>query len=106
MPPPEQERRSTRRFPMQVPVIICADGEIAEVQGVTRDISAEGVFFQVPEWPRKESAITFRIIVPKELTQGPPIRALCQGHVLRIEPDPSTSRTGIAASIETYAFGK
>lgn len=100
----EQERRAKQRFPVQLPIVITGTPAGGEIQGVTRDVSASGVFFYPKEWPSGLSSIAFKMIFPAEITGTESARVVCKGMVVRLELTPQT-RTGVAATIDSYEFG-
>lgn len=102
-----QERRRKLRFPVQLPIVVLPSGErIDEIRGVTRDVSTRGVFFYVSgEWQLEEASIEFRIFLPEELVLAKNRRAVCRGRVFRVERGLPVNRTGIAATIDSYALG-
>lgn len=99
----QQERRAKQRFPVQVPIVITTAPAGGEIQGVTRDVSANGVFFYPKEWPSGLSSIAFKMIFPPEITGTKSTRVSCRGTVVRLELNAET-RTGVAATIDSYEF--
>jgi len=97
----EQERRAKQRFPVQLPVVIRSVP--SEIHGVSRDVSAVGVFFYTDNWPSGFSPIEFRMIFPAEITGTEPTRVVCKGTVVRVEAGPQ-AKTGVATTIESYTF--
>jgi PilZ domain len=100
----QQERRAKQRFPVQVPIIIIGGPRGGEIQGVTRDVSANGVFFYPKQWRSGLSSIAFKMIFPAEITGTESTRVVCKGTVVRLEEGPR-ARTGVAATIDSYQFG-
>ncbi len=97
-----QDRRIKLRFPMQLPVVIRSVP--GEIHGVTRDVSAAGVFFYTDDWRFGFSPIEFRMILPAQITGTESMRVVCKGTVVRVEESPQT-KTGVAATIDSYEFG-
>jgi hypothetical protein len=64
--------------------------------GVTRDISASGVFFRTRQPLREGDPIEFSVLFEDE-AQGRRWKLACHGWVVRIEPD--ESEPGVAARI-------
>ena len=62
--------------------------------GVTRDISATGVYFTVDDSYEKGTAIEFWIELD---TPGGPLKLQCNGEVMRVDND--GARSGIAVKI-------
>ena len=99
----QQDRRAKQRFPVQLPIVITGAPTGGEIQGVTRDVSANGVFFYPKEWPSGLSSIAFKMIFPAEITGTESTRVACKGTVVRLELTRRT-RTGVAATIDRYEF--
>jgi len=97
----EQERRAKQRFPIQLPFAIGSAS--SAIHGVSRDVSAAGVFFYTDNWPLGFSPIEFRMILPAVITGTESIRVVCKGTVVRVEEDPQ-AKTGVAATIDSYTF--
>jgi hypothetical protein len=100
----EQERRVKQRFLVHLPIVITAAPTRGEIQGVTRDVSANGVFFYPNHWPSGLQSIAFKMILPEEITGSESIRVTCKGTVVRLELTPE-SRMGVAATIDSYELG-
>ncbi len=100
----QDERRAKQRFAVQLPIVITGAPAGGEIQGVTRDVSAIGVFFYPREWPSGLSSIAFKMIFPAEITGTESTRVQCRGTVVRLELNAPT-RTGVAATIDSYEFG-
>lgn len=105
MQPIEEERRRMKRFPMQLPVHIKLGGELGNVLGVTRDISAGGIYFYLSSDIGDRPEIDFIVTFPPEITMVSRVKVRCLGRVVRT--DRKTMRgTGVAASIQRYEFLK
>lgn len=63
-------------------------------------MSSSGVFFYVDNWPLKKSAIEFEISLPADIMLAKRVRA--SGTVVRVESEPKSGRTGIAAAIHRH----
>jgi len=94
----EQERRAKQRFPIQLPLVIRSAP--SEIHGVSRDVSAGGVFFYTDNWPLGFSSIEFRMILPALITGRESVRVVCKGTVTRLED--LKGKTGVAATIDSY----
>jgi len=100
-----QEQRATRRFALRLPVTIkFSDGEVAEAQAQTRDVSARGVFFFMDSRIEEGSPIEFTLTLPPEITLTESIRVRCRGKVVRVDQGGPGSKIGIGAVIEQYDF--
>lgn len=87
---PEQQvsRRRYQRFPLRVPAIFFWKGPRGARQkgeGLTRDISADGVFIVADFCPPSESVIEFEVRLPALDTAGPPLRIRAAGQVVRTD---------------------
>ena len=99
----EQDRRAKQRFAIQLPFVIRSAP--SEIHGVSRDVSAVGVFFYTDNWPLGLSPIEFRMILPALITGTESIRVVCKGTVIRVEEDPQ-AKTGVATTIDSYTFAQ
>ncbi len=98
------EKRAKQRFPVELPIVVAGASTGGEIQGVTRDVSAKGVFFYAKQWPSGVSEIAFKMIFPREITGTESTRVTCKGTVVRVE-ESRQDRTGVAATIDSYDFG-
>lgn len=98
------ERRTSRRFTMSLPLTIRSNGASKESQktGRTRDVSFRGLYFMTDTSYETGAHIEFILTLPKEITQSQDVNIRCFGEVLRVEP--SEGSQGIAARIERYEF--
>jgi PilZ domain len=99
-----EERRSSRRYTMALPVTIRANGNgaKADLAGKTRDVSFRGLYFMTDADCDPGSEIEFILTLPKEITLANDVRIHCYGRVVRVEPQ--TAGHGVAARIERYEF--
>ena len=101
------DKRSRRRYAMALPLQLSAGvGAAPQIQGCSRDISAEGIYFNLPEPCLLGSLLEFELPVPPELAGGSLVRLRCRGRVVRIERRGEPERVGVAATIERYQFVK
>ena len=84
-----QSHRSEERVVMTVPVVL-PDG----TQGVTRDISASGIYFETDPLPLV-SPLSFTVEFKNDGGAGMALR--CRGQVVRVERN--GGRVGVAARI-------
>ncbi|MCX7042486.1 MAG: PilZ domain-containing protein [Gammaproteobacteria bacterium] len=85
-----QTHRSEERVSMKVPVTLPGG-----VTGITRDISASGIYFETDSEPVGDSPLAFTVEFKNEVGVGMTLR--CRGQVLRVEHQ--GSRVGVAARI-------
>jgi hypothetical protein len=104
MAEPQAEQRSTRRFPLQLPLAVKAGTTETEedVSARTRDVSARGVYFFVDSKMEPGSPVEFTLTLPPEITLTESIKVRCKGHIVRV--DEASGRVGIAAAIDEYEF--
>lgn len=103
MAQPQPEKRSTRRFLLELPISITfagnADGELT---AQTRDVSSRGVFMYVNSEFAEGVTVEFVMTLPQEVTLAEAIRVRCTGRVLRVEN--RDHRQGVAVTIDNYDF--
>lgn len=87
--PMSVEHRSEPREALVLPVNLAAGG-----QGVTRDISASGLYFETDSELQVDSAVDFAIELH---TSAGPVKLVAQGKVMRIEH--TGGRTGVAVKL-------
>jgi PilZ domain len=103
MAQPQPEKRSTRRFSLELPInVIYANDGKTQFAAQTRDVSSRGVFMYASTEIAEGAVLEFIMILPREITLADPIRVRCHGRVLRVESN--HGRQGIAVSIERYDF--
>ena len=103
MAQPRPEKRSTRRFALDLPIAVkFLDNGTFEVTGHTRDVSSRGVFFYLSSEIAEGVSIDFVMTLPPEITFTEAIRIHCTGKVVRV--DKNGSEQGVAVAIEKYDF--
>jgi hypothetical protein len=99
------DQRSTRRFPMKLPLAVrMPKGEEVEVSAETKDVRARGIFFYFDSSLNEGSPIEFTLTLPPEITLTESIRVKCSGKVVRVDRSAADSKIGIAAAIDQYDF--
>jgi hypothetical protein len=101
----QQEKRTTRRFALKLPVSVTypgSDSPITEAQ--TRDVSARGISFYVDAAIAPGSPIEFTLTLPAEMTLTEAIRVHCKGRVVRLDEGTPAGKIAVAAVIEAYDF--
>lgn len=84
----EHEKRKDERIPTALPV------KLGDATGVTRDVSASGVFFEIEANYRLGTEIAFSVELD---TPGGKMVLKCEGEIVRIEP--RGQRVGVAVRI-------
>jgi hypothetical protein len=87
------ERRRDRRVATELPV------QFELGAGRTRDLSANGVFFETPHPLSQEQTITFDLLL-NEVAGPASLRAACRGRVVRVIPMGGTY--GIAVTLDSF----
>ncbi|MGA9530216.1 MAG: PilZ domain-containing protein [Terriglobales bacterium] len=101
----DKEKRSTRRFPLRLPVNVRYGEGAEEHEGQTRDVSARGICFFVESGIQAGSPIDFTLTLPPEITLSESIRVHCKGRVVRVEGSSvPAGKMAVAAVIEEYEF--
>src|SRR5437867_13259549 len=95
MPDARVERRRVPRYPLSLAV------EMEQGQGVTRDISPAGVYFETDQPHASGAPIRFTLVL--EHTGPAPLRLACVGEVVRVEP--RGAAFGVAAAIISHRIG-
>jgi len=100
-----EEKRSTRRFPLKLPVSVSSEeGATKPLSAHTRDVSARGVCFFADAAIASGSGVEFTLTLPPEITLTESIRVRCKGKVVRVEETAPDGKKAIAAVIEDYEF--
>ncbi|HEY1528076.1 MAG TPA: PilZ domain-containing protein [Candidatus Angelobacter sp.] len=103
MAQPQPEKRSTRRFSLDLPISVkFLDNGRRELAGRTRDVSSRGVFMYLDSEISEGAPIEFVMTLPTEITLADPIRVRCIGKILRVTK--AEQEQGIAVAIEKYDF--
>ena len=99
------ERRSTRRFPVKLPMRVrwATKSGNGQAQTESEDISSRGVYFFLPTEIEKGSWVELVLVLPHEITSDGSVRIRCQALVRRTEIK-EIDRIGVAAEIELYQF--
>ncbi|HZI57505.1 MAG TPA: PilZ domain-containing protein [Verrucomicrobiae bacterium] len=103
MAQPQLDKRSTRRFSLDLPISVkFLDNGKRELAGHTRDASSRGVFIYLDTEIAAGALIEFVMTLPTEITLSNPIRVRCTGKVLRV--DKTGQEQGVAIAIDKYDF--
>jgi hypothetical protein len=88
------ERRRMPRYPVGLAV------ETEKGKGLTRDISASGIYFETEELYSAGAPIHFMLVL--EYSEPRPLRLSCAGEVLRVDTHGDTF--GVAAAITSHSI--
>jgi PilZ domain len=103
MAQPQPEKRTTRRFSLNLPVSVkFLDNSRQGLAGHTRDVSSRGVFMYLDTDISVGGHIEFVMTLPPEITSSDSIRVRCTGKILRV--DKATQEQGLAMAIDEYDF--
>jgi hypothetical protein len=100
----DNDKRSTRRFALRLPVSVRYGENEKEHEAQTRDVSARGICFYVDSAIQAGSAIDFTLTLPPEITLTESIRVRCKGRVVRVEGSNPAGKMAVAAVIDEYEF--
>jgi hypothetical protein len=100
----DNNKRSTRRFALRLPVSVRYGDNGEEHAAQTRDVSARGICFFVDSAIQAGSAIDFTLTLPPEITLTESIRVRCKGRVVRVEGGRPANKMAVAAVIDEYEF--
>lgn len=96
------EQRTIRRFNIEIPVTVQVnDGET--IEGMTRDVSARGVFIRMDADLKEDSPLEFTLTLPAEITMTRSVQVQCTGRVLRVARQ-DDGPLGVVAMIDNYRF--
>ena len=89
------DRRQARRYRVAVPV------ELEHGKGVTRDISASGIFFETDLSYPLGVTLSFSLVL-EHADPGGPVHLQCQGEVVRVKR--CEGKVGVAVRFTSYRF--
>lgn len=101
---PDQNKRSTRRFALRLPLSVRYGENEQDHEAQTRDVSARGICFYLDSAIQAGAAIDFTLTLPPEITLTESIRVRCKGRVLRVEGGAPNTKMAVAAVIDEYEF--
>jgi hypothetical protein len=90
------ERRRAARFRIAIPV------ELEAGEGITRDVSLSGVYFETDQSFAPGEQIGL-VMVLERASPGRPVRLQCEGRIVRVTR--FDKRIGVAVAISGYKFG-
>jgi hypothetical protein len=95
--PRAADRRQARRYRLALPI------ELEHGTGLTRDISASGVFFETDSSFPVGGTISFSLVLEYADPSGP-LRLHCQGEIVRVER--YEGKVGVAVRFTAYWFDR
>ena len=94
-----------RRFEMRLPAMVkLTDNGFQELVTETQNVSARGVFLYIDRPVAENTRLEVTLTLPSQVTLADSVRVRFAARVIRVEPQPPTSRFGVAALIEEYEF--
>lgn len=101
----QQDKRTTRRFALRLPVSVSyTENGGEEKSALTRDVSARGICFYVDAPIATGAPIEFTLTLPPEITLTESIRVRCKGKVVRVDNGGPQGKVAVAAVIDEYEF--
>lgn len=97
-----QDRRISHRFTLQLPITLVLPETGLKVQGETRDISSNGVFFYANLPVAEHQEVELLMTLPYEFALAP-VRVACRARVLRVEQN-ELGQKGMAAAIQRFDY--
>jgi hypothetical protein len=98
-----QDRRISHRFTLQLPITLVLPETGLKVQGETRDISSNGVFFYANLPIAEHQEVELLMTLPYEFAMSS-VRVACRARVLRVELNELNGQKGMAAAIQRFDF--
>jgi len=100
------ERRTARRYDLSVPVVIRVpiEKETVSRTGKTRDISTQGVYFNIDNNLRAGAELDMTMTFPAEVTGGIEVFIRATGKVIRVDKRSGNGdqKVGVAAVFEMH----
>ncbi len=100
-----RERRISQRYRLALPIVVdlLTPLRIECQKGMTKDISAQGVYFLTDQEPAPDSAIQLKISVPSKSAANVETFLQARGKVVRVErvQEQGVGRVGVAAALES-----
>lgn len=96
------DRRSAARYLLSLPVIARVPDRTEPVAGMTRNISAHGVYFTTDLKMTPGSFLDLSLTLPAKFTGGTEVFIRTQGKVVRVEREADAGRIGVAMVIQRY----
>jgi hypothetical protein len=101
----EVEKRKHRRYDIALNVRVKPRKRTAAaMETSSKNISAHGVYFSLPEGFTPGTAIELELDLPFKSEQGKTVRVRCKGKVARVEPVTNDGIMGVGATIDYSEF--
>src|SRR2546422_4826889 len=95
------ERRQASRIRVELPVEVMLPDQSEIRSGITRDVSASGMFYETEH--ALPLGVAIRVVLPLERGLPElPLRVLCEGRVVRMES--REGKAGVAVAFTSYRF--
>lgn len=115
MSEPQPERRSSRRFALNLPLTVSFAGAVGADPGKngevkdpaaaqSLDVSARGICFHFDQPPATGTDLEFTLTLPPEVTANDSIHVHCKGRIVRVGKGLSDGKMAVAAVINEYEF--
>lgn len=109
------ESRTGRRFPINLPIKLKESNVVSATKGITKDVSAAGVYIHAKAALKVGTPVEFDIILPPEVigSRGEEVQIHCRGHVVRADREKKAklklkgkaeTHGGVACVIDHYKF--
>src|SRR5438445_11885134 len=95
------ERRQASRIRVVLPVDVMLPEQSETRRGITRDVSASGMFYETEHVLPFGEQIRVVLLFKQGLPEVP-LRVLCEGRVVRVEP--REGKAGVAVVFTSYRF--
>src|SRR5437870_5563750 len=78
------ERRTLRRFHMNLPASVRVAGIPVPFETQSENISARGIFFYIERWMKEGSSVEVTMDFPSQVTLAEPVRVRLNARVVRV----------------------
>lgn len=97
------ERRSSQRFPYQIPVLLRLAGQERSGTGCTQNLSSRGAMLWTDFALSDGDVVEMTLVMPSEITLADDMNVCCKARVLRREKADG-GKPAVALRIEHYDF--
>lgn len=99
---PEQRRYFRVHLPVQA-IVTFRDASTEPQMAFLRDINMLGAFFYCRQKPKVGQVLRLELALPE---QSEPCKAICEGHVLRVEEFGPEAAVGVAMEFTSYELSR